>query len=339
MSEVIRCNYVGYGPKAIELEARVSKATHRKYAFAVSSGHHALALAIRALDLPQPSLIALPVLTCASVLVAVHGAGHHVWLADIKEEDLTIDALKVSANAVAIITPHAYGAPIDIDAISRLDRPWIEDCATLPTGLVAGKPVGASGTFAVFSFGSTKYLTGGMGGMLLASDDHLATRVNDLLDFDRFEKRGAWSNGIPAALPGRMSDLNSALALAQWEKLSSSTAMRRKIAETYQMGLAGLSGLRLPQFLPGHGFYRYIVFTSNAAAPLAEKLRERGIDVRTSVNPWMDMSRDLGQTVLGGPWPVAKRWREHLLSLPIHPEVTDADAHWIVENIKTLMTK
>jgi dTDP-4-amino-4,6-dideoxygalactose transaminase len=190
LSKVIGRNFVGYGPIATELEMKVSEATGRKHTFAVSSGFRALALAVRALDLPRPSVIALPTLTCASVLAAVQGAGHHAWLTDIQETDLTIDPRAISLDAAAVIAPHAYGAPVDKRAVEQLGRPWIEDCATQPAVTVASRQSTASSTFAVFSFSSTKYITGGSGGMLLTDGDGPAKRVADLLHLDRFEKRG-----------------------------------------------------------------------------------------------------------------------------------------------------
>jgi dTDP-4-amino-4,6-dideoxygalactose transaminase len=337
--EVVAGNFIGHGPKAIALEGRISEATHRKHAFSVSSGFHALALAVRALDLPQPSLVALPVLTCASVLAAVQGAGHQVWLADIHEEDLTLDPMTISRDAAAVVAPHAYGAPVDAEALRQLGVPWIEDCATSPATRVMGQPAGSSGTFAVFSFGSTKYLTGGAGGMLLTDDDRLAARVNDLLDFDDFGKRGEWKHGIPAAMPGRLADLNAAVALVQWEQFPTFAARRRAIAEIYQTALDNIPGLKLPRLCPERSFYRYIVQTSAPATTLAAALHKQGIDARHSVNPWLYTARQAGHTVLGGPWPVAARCCGHLLSLPIYAQLSEAEAHWVAKGLKELLTK
>jgi perosamine synthetase len=263
----------------------------------------------------------------------VTGAGHRAFLTDIDDALLTIDPGSIPRDAAAVIAPHAYGAPVDVEALTRLACPWIEDCATSPALGPGERRAGASGTFAVFSFGSTKYLTGGSGGMVLTDDPRLAARVDDLLDFDRFEKRGAWQHGLPAALPGRLADLNAAVALTQWRRLPDLAAHRQTIAAVYRAGLADVAGLRVPRPGMPHAFYRYLVRTDAPAEPLAVALRARGIDARSSVNPWLDAAAN----VTGGPWPVAARWRDHLLSLPIHPHLSEADAHRVVATLKEVL--
>src|SRR5579859_3313840 len=81
-ASTVRGGFVGYGPQARELELRLRKRTGRRFAFALPSGWHALVLALKALDLPRASLVALPVLTCGSVLSAVVNAGHRAFLTD-----------------------------------------------------------------------------------------------------------------------------------------------------------------------------------------------------------------------------------------------------------------
>jgi dTDP-4-amino-4,6-dideoxygalactose transaminase len=328
--KVIKNNHVGYGPQAAALETRIAKATRRKHAFAVTSGFHALALALGALDLPRSSLVALPVLTCPSILAAIQRCGHKPYLADIQEQDLTVAPATISRQAEAVVAPHAYGAPVDAKALGQLRLPWIEDCATSPTARAAGRVAGASGTIAIFSFGSTKYLTGGTGGILLTDDDSIAYRVQDLLEFDRFDKRGEWRHGFPGAWPGRMADLNASVALVQWNRLPTFHARRHEIARVYERGLRDVSGLCLPRIRPGHGLYRYIIGTSKPALAFAQELRSSGIDARTSVNPFLDGA---APDLPGGPWPVAEKWRDHLLSLPVYPNLSRSQARYIVEKM------
>ena len=185
----IESNFIGYGAIAKELERRFCSLTKRKYAFAVSSGFQALSLAIRALDLPSQSTISLPVLTCSSIVAAITGAGHIPYLTDIKELDLTINPQLISTSSAAIIAPHAYGAPVDVNLLQKLDIPWIEDCATSPSTIAGNRVAGNSGTVAIFSLNSTKYITGGTGGILVTDEPLLADKVSDLLECDRFASR------------------------------------------------------------------------------------------------------------------------------------------------------
>lgn len=334
VAAVLTSGFVGTGRVAADLEDRFRTQTGRKHAFAVASGSHALALALRALDLPVGSKVALPVLTCPSVLAAVMGANHRPVLADIVATDLTLDAHTVGLDAAAIVAPHAYGAPVDVAAIEALGLPWIEDCATSPATRPCGRAAGASGTLATFSLGSTKYLTGGAGGAVVTNDDRLAARILDMLEFDRAEKRGGWSSMAAAPLPGRLSDVNAAMALVQMERLEEFAARRREIANAYRAGLRGRNGLQLPPEGAGHSYYRFMVRCDAGSAVPGDAMRERGIDVRTAVNPWLDQyATAAGIAVDGGPWPVAAQWRNHLLSLPIYPRLADGDLRYTIDSL------
>ncbi len=304
----------GYGPRARELEARFAARTGRRHAFAVLSGTHALGLALGALGLRRGATIAVPVLTCGSVVRAAEGATHTPYLCDIVAGSLTLDAARIPPHADAIVAPHAYGAPVDADALDRLGRPWIEDCATSPTARVRGRLAGAAGVASIFSFGSTKYLTGGSGGLLATDDDGLAACVE-----------AALSDGS-----GRLADLNAAAVLVQLEALDTFAAARQRIAAVYDAALAGHESLTVPPADDAHGRFRYIVRTADPSAPIAETLSRQGIDARTSVNPWLDT---LSPALPGGPYPVADSWRAHLLSLPIHPSMREDDARRVARRL------
>jgi perosamine synthetase len=202
--------------------------------------------------------------------------------------------------------------------------------------MIDGKAAGAFGTFAVFSLGSTKYITGGSGGVLLTDSDALAARVSDLLEFDRAELRGDWSDQAPAALPGKLADLNAAVALVQLERMHEFADRRRAIAAQYEAGLNEMSQVTLMPSNAGNSYYRYIVKTAFCAAPLATRLRERGVDARSGVNPWLDALRFAGRPCEPGAFPAADRWRQHLLSLPIYPGLREDEASRIVREFREL---
>lgn len=325
----IRSGFAGYGPSAHQLEKRFCELTGRPYAFAVSSGFQALALALRALDLSRPSTVSIPVLTCGSVLAAVTTAGHEAWLADTLEHDLTMDLTDLCPNTAALVVPRPYGAPLNLKAIGAIGLPWIEDCATSPA--FASE---ASSTFAVFSFASTKYLTGGAGGMIVTRAPSLAARLRDLLDTDGQSTGGQWRNGQPLAFPGRLPDINASMALAQLTRLESFIEKRRAIASLYFDHLVDCRGLHLPIADPAHLYYRYIVRTVAPSETICMAMHQRGIDSRTSINPWLNDSVPTGAGYRGGPWPQAARLRDHLLSLPIYPEMTNEDVRYVAYTLR-----
>jgi aminotransferase len=197
--------------------------------------------------------------------------------------------------------------------------------------MVGGKPAGSWGTLAIFSFGSTKYLTAGAGGMVLTDDGALAARIGDLLKLDGRDP-ALWRHGMPAALPGRLADLNAALANAQLDRLDEFLRRRLAIASVYNSALKGIAGLQLPEGFVGHSYYRYLCRTDAPSQQVAADLYEQGIDARTAVNPWLDDALaargvgPVGPEMRGAAW-----WREHLLSLPIYPGMRTADAEAVAE--------
>ncbi len=318
-------NFLGPGPEAVRLEVELGERYGRRRAFAVSTGFHALLLAVRALDLAPGARVALPTLTCPSVLAAVESAGHRAILADVDEASLAIDPERIGP-VDAVVAPHAYGAPADARAIAAGGRPWIEDCATSPSAGGAAR----TGTLAVLSFAGTKYVTAGAGGAVLTDDETFAARIEWLLDMP---PGGAdlWRGPPPPHLPGRLADLNAAVARVQLARLDEFHRRRRELAAVYGEALRG-GPWRTPELRPEHGFYRYVLLTEAPAGPLAEALRGRGIDARDSVNPWLHRRRP----DLGGTFPVADRIASRVLSLPIYPTLSDDEADRIARTLREL---
>lgn len=336
VGSVLKENFVGYGPKAKLLEDAFCLRTGKKFGFAVSSGFHAISLALRALDLPPDSLVSIPALTCASIPAAIKGAGHRVSLADIQLHDLTINPESINQNSQAIIAPHAYGAPLDIEALEALQLPWIEDCATSPATIVRNRPAGSWGTIAVFSLNSTKYITAGTGGLVLTDDADIARRIESLLNLGEPSDSLLWKNGRATGVPGYLSDINAAIALTQFEDMPCFMERRIEIAEIYNNRLSGISGLVLPTEIRGHSYYRYIMRTQKPSEKVASYLVSQGVDARTSVNPWLD-SMEENQNGDRGDLANANAWKEHLLSLPIHPSITDEQANFVADCLTEIM--
>jgi len=317
-------NFIGYGLTSCALEEWYRKRTGRKYAFAVQSGTQALFLALSALALPVGGKVGLPVLTCKSVRTAILAVGMTPELADIDIDDLTFEIPDTPGSWVSMVVPHAYGAPCRLDRAAALDIPWVEDCATSPASTWQGAPVGRCGTLSVFSFNSTKYVTGGCGGMVLTDREDCAARIETLL-------AGESSEGSPSfAIIGRMSALNAALALAQSERMDNFLAHRRNVAAIYDACLSPYvgHGIHLPVRNTSHSYYRYVLRLPFRAPLAVAYMQAHGVDARVSINDWLDRrGGDIGTPF----FPAANAWRDNLLSLPIHMQVTTEMARQVCD--------
>lgn len=160
-----------------EAESAVARVGGRRHAILAGSGTAALTLAC-GLANPERRRVIIPAVTCINVMNAAIYAGREPLLADVRQQDATIDPDHVEAlmardrRVGAVVAVHLYGHRADMDALSAITRRHgallIEDAAQAVGGRNPdGRPFGTAGDVAVFSFGHTKILDAGGGGALL----------------------------------------------------------------------------------------------------------------------------------------------------------------------------
>ncbi|MEZ5963998.1 MAG: DegT/DnrJ/EryC1/StrS family aminotransferase [Planctomycetota bacterium] len=258
---------------------------------ACSSGTAAVHAALAALGLqPGDEVVTSPVTDMGAIVPIVY-EGALPRFADVDPRTLSVTAESVArattARTRAILVTHLFGRPCDVAAIARLARErglvLIEDCAQAFRAASAAGAVGTFGTFACFSLQQGKHMTCGEGGLVVAADDAAADRVR------RFVNKG-WGYGDAAPdhdRPGlnyRMSELQGAVALAQFAKLGSVVERRRRSAARFTAALDGIPGLDLMREAPSErcSYWRYNLHVDpaiHAGGPdaLADKLRAAGI--------------------------------------------------------------
>jgi dTDP-4-amino-4,6-dideoxygalactose transaminase len=193
------------GPQVGQFEAAIA-ARHGyppSHAIAASYGRMAFHYILQALQLPEGSEIIMPALTFWVMPELARAAGLKVVFADVDPETFTIDPAAVeralTPNTRAVVPTHLYGLPCDMDAIMALARKHhlkvVEDCAHALGATFRGRPVGAFGDAAIFSFQTLKPLNCYGGGLALVRDTPVAQRVRAMAerepwpDQKRIEKR------------------------------------------------------------------------------------------------------------------------------------------------------
>jgi perosamine synthetase len=158
--------------------------------FALDSARAALTLALRSLNLPTASRIAVSAYACVTVFEAIAAAGHQCEFVDMDAAtcQIALDALKSKSNCVsATILIHMFGFPGNIDAVRRIlpGRPIIEDCAhAMGSTNSDGRPLGMRGDAAVFSFNFHKPVSVGGGGALLVNNPSLISAAESIYATD-----------------------------------------------------------------------------------------------------------------------------------------------------------
>jgi dTDP-4-amino-4,6-dideoxygalactose transaminase len=267
-----------------------------------------------------------------------------------KNMDPALLPAAITPRTRAIVTVSMAGHPCrgaEIAAIARHHRlHLIEDAAHSLTSRVWDVPVGTQADITCFSFYATKGVTAGEGGMVVTSQHEWAERIRRLslhglsaAAWGRYDKGGWWEYDVTElGYKYNMTDIQAALALAQMGRAEWMRSRRETIAERYSRLLEGVEGVRVPRVAEGmrHAWHLYqIEVARGRRTPLALALREDGIG--TSVHfkplhlfPWYQ--ERLG--VRAGQFAVAERVYDETLSLPIWPDMTDAQVDRVGERVR-----
>lgn len=224
------------------------------FGYACSSGTAAIHAAVAAID-PEPGdeIITSPITDMGAITPILYQTAIPVFAdVDPVTGNLTAEAIEraVGPKTRAIIVTHLFGNPAEMGAIldlaGRRGIPVIEDCAQAYGASWSGQPVGTLGAIGCFSLQQGKHITAGEGGLVVSDDPALARRLRLFID-------KAWGYGDPqpdhyfAALNGRMTELQGAVAVAQLGKLDHSIDQRQRMAARLEAAVRGLPGVTLPE--------------------------------------------------------------------------------------------
>jgi dTDP-4-amino-4,6-dideoxygalactose transaminase len=303
----------------------------------VGNGTDAISLILRGLGIGAGDEVITTPLTAAYTALAVLMTGARPVFADIDPRRLTIDADKAAAAVTprtrAILPVHLYGQGADMTALERVAARHhlaiVEDCCQAHMATVERRRVGTIGVAGAFSFYPTKNLGAlGDGGAVVTNDRALADRVRRLRNggqTDRYHHQDAGINS-------RLDEIQAAILRARLPFLPSWTARRRQIAAVYRSALAGTSVDVPIEADSGHAYHLFVIRSSRRDA-LAGHLRERGVEtlvhypVPVSEQPAMAAAKP-------APCPCAATACAEVLSLPLHPGITDADATAVVTAVR-----
>jgi dTDP-4-amino-4,6-dideoxygalactose transaminase len=317
-------------PVVERFEAAIARMTGRTGAVAVSSGTAALYLVLRALGIGRGDEVLMPSFVCAALWHATTAAGATPRFAEIDPAtfNLSPSAARraLTRRTKAIIVPHLFGLPADLDELLALGPPVIEDCAQTLGVRYRGRPVGSFGVATVCSFYATKLITAGEGGAVTSSSHRLLERVRD----------GRMYDERPVLTPSfnfKLSALHAALGLSQLGRLGRIVARRQRLARAYDRALASLPVAR-PAGAPdrGHAWYRYVVRVEGGAQRAIERIGRAKIAARRPVfRPIHRMlGRLAGRSSGSAELPETDRtWRE-ALSLPIYPGLTALEQRRVI---------
>lgn len=326
------------GESVFKLEEEFASFVGVEHAISVNNGTMALQLALEVLGIGSPAdeVLTSPMSFVATANAVVHAGGTPAF-ADTLPHSGLLDPHKVEAEirrAKVLMPVHLYGTPAPMDELQEIaDRygvQLVEDACQAHGAAYKGARTGSLGLLGCFSFYSTKNLTvGGDGGMITTNDDRLAERLGRLRDCGRIAQYEHTEIGYTA----RLNSVNAAIGRVQLSHLEEWNNRRLAIASRYIQGCRGLGDLMVP--VPPKGCepaYHLFAVTTGHREALRRYLQEQGI--ATGVHyPIPIHLQPIYRELFGykeGTFPRAELHAKRVLTLPMYPELKDAEVDYVV---------
>lgn len=337
--EVISSGMLAQGPRTAALETEMAQACETKHAIATSSGTTALHIALLAHGIGAgDEVITTPFTFFASISSILYTGARPVFV-DIEEDTFNINPAQIEVaitpRTKAIMPVHLYGYMCDMDAImdiaSRRGLVVIEDAAQAIGAEYHGKRAGSFGT-GCFSLYATKNVMSGEGGMITTSDDDLAQRCRMIRNHGM--QRRYYHDML--GFNFRMSDLHAAIGLAQIKRLDDFTHRRQENAAYLNQHI---DRVIIPSVRDGykHVWHQYTVRVTNDRDAAMKKLNDAGVGAGIFYplpaycqQPVIDLG--LGNIRL----PITEKVVQQVISLPVHPQLSQADLETIVAEVNKL---
>lgn len=341
---VLRSDWLTTGPAVEQFERKVADYTGARHAVAFNSATSALHGACHATGLGPGDVVHTSPLTFIASANCARYVGARPALIDIDERTWNIDVSLVDENVSALVSVDYAGLPVDLAALAHRPRVVIQDASHALGAQTPDGPVGncAHSDVTVFSFHPVKPVTTAEGGIATTNDDALADRMRRFRShgIDRTARANAWEyDAIEVGYNYRLTDVQAALGASQLDRLDLFVSRRNEIAARYRDLLAALP-VALPPAAPAgwvHGYHLFAIHVPHRDEVFA-RLRAAGIGVQVHYVPVHHHGVSVDIDVPSAGYPVVERVYSGLISLPIYPDLTEADQDTVVAALSRILT-
>ena len=347
---LVEDGYLGMGAEVQKLEAEIAAflGVEPKQVCCVSSGTAAVQLGVQAVTEPGDEVL-VQSLTFIATFQAISGVGAVPVPCEVRPETMTIDLKdaerRITPKTKAIVPVHYASYPGDLDAIydfaSRHNLRVVEDAAHAFGCTYKGRLIGSFGDVACFSFDGIKNITCGEGGAIVARDPETLAIASDsrLLGVQKdAEKRYAgqrsWEFDVTRqGFRYHMSNIMAAIGRVQLQRFPNEFSRSRvTLAERYRQGLAGIPNVMLLEtdLGPVIPHIQPIRITGGLRDTVREALEAAGVQTGIHYKPNHLLTLYGGGSVS---LPVTEQLYEELLSLPLHPGISEQDVDLVCRTI------
>ena len=337
VDRVLRSGMMAQGPEVAAFEEEFSKYVGGRKCVAVNSGTSGLHMALVAAGIKSGDEVIVPSFTFAATANSVALTGATPVFVDIDPKTFNIDPAAIEAaitpRTKGIQPVHLYGLPAQMDVINEIACKHnilvFEDAAQAHLATLNGQYVGSFGYAATFSFYPTKNMTSGEGGMISCANDEM-TRMCKLLRNQGMEKR--YENEV-VGFNTRMTDIHAAIGREQLKKIEGWTKQRQANAKFLD---ENLKGVVVPYVTPGasHVYHQYTIrIVGHDRDKFAAEMTKRGVGngvyypIPVHQLPSFGLKFDLPNTTSAC---------NEVLSIPVHPALTQGELETVVEVINSI---
>lgn len=338
VTAVLRSGIIAEGPRVAQFEQAFAEYIGVDHAVAVNSGTAALHVALMAHGIGKGDEVITSPFSFVATANSIVYTGAKPVFADIEPDTYIISADQVhemiNSHTKAIMPVHLYGHAADMGAIMEIAEDHnllvIEDACQAHGATYKGKKVGSFGTGA-FSFYPTKNMTTSEGGIITTDDPEIAALSRMLRAHGSKQRYLHEMMGYNF----RMTDISAAIGIVQMGRLAEFTEKRRQNASKLSMGLKDTKNIILPVEKENcsHVYHQYTIRTSRRDS-LRNALQEKGIGTGTYYPLCIHQQplyKEMGYT---GNYPNSEKAAGEVLSIPVHPGLSDADINTVIASIK-----
>jgi len=324
-----------------KFEEEFSKYIGCQFGVLANSATSVMQLTLIALGISRSDEVIVTSLTAFPTIEPIFHVGAKPVFVDINETyNINPDLIekKITKKTKAILAVHLYGNPVNLGKISKLAEKYnlilLEDACQAHGAEYQGRKVGSFGRAGFFSFYPSKNLTFlGDGGIMVTNDKELAQTVRMLRDHGRREKYIHHLVGFNM----RMNEIQAGIGLVQLKHLNQFNQRRRQIARLYNSLLRDLPIILPTEQKEGKSVYHMYVIRTPKRDQLMEYLRQNNIFTGIQYPIPCHLQPATLNRVKKYKLPKVEQYCREVLSLPMHPRLTDNKVKFVCNRIKNFL--
>ncbi len=355
VNKVLLNEFLGMGSTVKEFEDKLTDYFCRP-SCCVVNGTAALHLALQAIGIKENDEVLIQSLTYVASIQAITAANAKPIFCDVNKNTLTIDledaSNKLTDKTKAIIPVHYAGSPGDLEAIYKFAEKnglrVIEDAAHAFGSKYFDKKVGSFGDIACFSFDGIKNITSGEGGCIVTNDKNVLRKVKDarLLGVEkdtekRFSGKRSWEFDVTnQGWRYHMSNIMASIGIEQLARFEDFANIRKNLCAIYYSLLKEIDGIKLLEIdYENTIMHIFPIFLKEPQKreKIRNKLLENGI--QTGIHYFPNHKLSYFSNIRNTNLPVTEEVYPQLLTLPLHPDLSKEDLHYIVDNLVNIIEK